>query len=401
MKSQLTFTLLALFLNFSIHGQDISSTKAWHHDVELDVEIDNRYFLEVPAFEGQKRNYPSLALRPKYTVDWNEGDNSLNIEGFARVDVDKERTHFDFREFYFHKIKNNWELSVGLKKVFWGVTESNHLVDIVNQTDAIESFDGEEKLGQPMIQFSMYTDLGIFDIFYLPYHRKRTLPGEKGRFRFPVIIQTDDVLYENAAKEWHQDLAFRYSHSINIIDLGLSYFYGTSREPLIQFDLQQGPMAIYPIIHQVGLDLQITHNAFLWKLESIYRTSDLQKFFAFTAGFEYTISNIKSSGIDLGLIAEYLYDERGAMTYNALQNDLFLGIRLAFNDVQDTSMLVGVISDLGKSSKLIGIEASRRLGNTMKLELEGRLLASIAEEELFLLNFKKDSFVGITLIKYF
>lgn len=400
MKKLVTFILIALFPSFVVYAQ-VDTDQKWHHDLELDVEMENRYFLESSAFDGQKRNYPSLALRPKYTLDWRDGDYSLNIEGFARLDIDKERTHFDFREFYFRKIKNNWELSIGLKKVFWGVTESNHLVDIINQTDAIESFDGEEKLGQPMIQFSMYTNKGTFDIFYLPYHRKRTLPGEKGRFRFPLIIQSDDVLYESSAKELHQDLALRYSHSLNSFDLGLSYFYGTGREPIVQFDTQQGPMAIYPVIHQMGLDLQITHNAFLWKLESIYRSSDPQKFFACTAGFEYTIGNIKSSGIDIGIIGEYLFDDRGTMTFNALQNDLFLGARLAFNDVQDTSILLGIISDLEKSSKLIGIEASRRLGSTMKLELEGRLFTSISEEELFLFNFKNDSFLGLTLIKYF
>ena len=38
--------------------------------------------------------------------------------------------------------------------------------------------------------------------------------------------------------------------------------------------------AFYPIINQTGLDLQVTHNAFLWKLEAIYRTAKAQDFFA-------------------------------------------------------------------------------------------------------------------------
>ncbi|WP_242131494.1 hypothetical protein [Aestuariivivens marinum] len=399
MKKHIIYILIGLFLSFT-HAQDETPGKKLHHDLELDIELENRYFLEAPAFYSQTRYYPSLALKPKYTIDLNGGGNSINIEGFVRVDRDDERTHFDFREFYFHKVKGNWELSIGLKKVFWGVTESNHLVDVINQTDAIESFDGEEKLGQPMVQFSIYTNLGTFDLFYLPYHRKRTLPGAKGRFRYPVIIKTDDVLYESSVKEWHQDVSLRYGNSFNSVDLGLSYFYGTGREPLVQFNAQ-GVAALYPIIHQVGLDLQITNNTFLWKLESIYRSSGLQKFLALTAGFEYTISNIKSSGIDIGLILEYLYDERGDLAFSALQNDLFFGSRIAFNDVQDTSILLGIITDLEKSSKIIGIEASRRMGNTMKLELEGRLFNNIADNEPFLSNFKKDSFIGLTLIKYF
>ncbi|WP_242156245.1 hypothetical protein [Aestuariivivens sediminis] len=400
MKKHIIYILVGLFLSVA-NAQNDTIVKVHNHDLELDVELENRYFLEAPAFNDQKRYYPSVALRPKYTLDWNDGDHSMNIEGFVRMDRDDERTHFDFREFYFHKVRGNWELSIGLKKVFWGVTESNHLVDIINQTDAIESFDGEEKLGQPMVQFSIYTNLGTLDLFYLPYHRKRTLPGAKGRFRFPIIINTDDVLYESAAQEWHQDVALRYNNSFNSVDLGLSYFYGTGREPLVQFDAPSGISALYPVIHQVGLDLQITNNAFLWKLESIYRSGELQNFLALTAGFEYTIGNIKSSGIDVGLIMEYLYDDRGDLAFNALQNDCFLGSRIAFNDVQDTSILLGVISDLERSSKIIGIEASRRLGESMKLELEGRIFSRIDHNELFLSNFRKDSFIGLTLIKYF
>ena len=399
MKKYIIYISVGLLLSIA-NAQDETIDKALNHDLELDIELENRYFLEARAFDGQKRYYPSLALRPKYTVEWKDGDHSLNVEGFVRFDRDGERTHFDFREFYFHKIKGNWELSIGLKKVFWGVTESNHLVDIINQTDAIESFDGEEKLGQPIVQFSIYTNLGIFDLFYLPYHRKRTLPGSKGRFRFPIIINTDEVLYESTSEEWHQDFAIRYANSFNSVDLGVSYFYGTGREPLVQFDAQSGITALYPIIHQVGLDLQITNKAFLWKLESIYRSSELQKILGLTAGFEYTISNIKSSGIDIGLLLEYLYDDRGKLAFNALQNDCFVGSRIAFNDMQDTSILMGVISDWEKSSKIIGIEASRRLGSSMKLELEGRLFTSIADSEPFLANFNKDSFVGLTLIKY-
>ena len=110
--------------------------------------------------------------------------------------------------------------------------------------------------------------------------------------------------------------------------------------------------AFYPIIHQTGLDLQVTHNAFLWKLEAIYRTSNTQDFSAVVAGLEYTFSNIGGNGLDIGLIGEYLYDDRDEMALSSLQNDIFFGSRIAFNDVKDTSILIGGIADLEKSSKI-------------------------------------------------
>ena len=72
---------------------------------------------------------------------------------------------------------------VGINSVFWRVVESNHLVDILNQTDLIEDIDGEEKLGQPMISLSTQQDWGGLSLFVLPWFRERTFPSEEGRLR--------------------------------------------------------------------------------------------------------------------------------------------------------------------------------------------------------------------------
>ena len=374
----------------------------FEHEFELEVEAEYRYFYNNAQFSGQANQFPAIAFTPKYTVEWNRGRESFNFTGFVRFDRDKHRTHVDIRELYYQKAKNNWELNIGLKKVYWGVTESNHLVDIINQTDVTESFDGEEKLGQPMVQFTWSTEIyGSFDFFYLPYHRKRAFNGEKGRLRFASIINKKDVTYESDAEEFRQDIAFRWSHYIGAFDIGVSHFYGNGREPLISFDQQGNIQAYYPIINQTGLDLQVTHNAFLWKLESIYRTANAQNFIAAVAGLEYTFSNIDGNGLDIGVIGEYLYDERGNLALNGLQNDVFFGSRIAFNDVKDTSILIGGITDLKKSSTIFSIEASRRIGNSWKAEIEARIFNTIDAQDLVLSNFKEDSFLKFSISKFF
>lgn len=371
-------------------------------EFELEIETEYRYFYDNPLFSGQENQYPSIAFRPEYTIEWNQGYESINFSSFFRFDRDDKRTHWDIRELYYQKAKGNWELSLGLKKVYWGVTESNHLVDIINQTDAVESFDGEDKLGQPMVQFTYTTDkFGSFDFFYLPYHRKRTFAGSEGRLRFATVIDKDDIGYESSAKEWHQDFAFRWSHFFGPVDLGISHFYGTGREPLFVFDNIGNFSAFYPIINQTGLDLQITNESTLWKLESIYRSADAQSFFALTAGFEYTFSNIDGNGLDIGLLGEYLYDERDELALNALQNDVFFGSRVAFNDTQDTSILFGGITDLESSSTIFSVEASRRIGQSWKAEIEARIFNNIDSNELILSNFQNDSFIRLSISKYF
>ncbi|WP_036382550.1 hypothetical protein [Muricauda sp. MAR_2010_75] len=385
-----------------VWAQKDESNNTLTQDFELELEAEYRYFLEEAQFPEQLDHYPAMAIRPEYSLEWNDGYESINFTGFFRLDRDDERTHWDIRELYYQKAKNNWELSIGLKKVYWGVAESNHLVDIINQTDAVETFDGEEKLGQPMVQFNYITNgLGTFSVFYLPYHRKRTFPGEKGRLRFGTVIDKDDIGYESGAEEWRQDVALRWKHYFGIFDVGISHFYGNGREPLFVFDEFGNINPFYPVINQTGLDLQITHDAFLWKFESIYRNADAQDFVALVVGLEYTFSNIDGNGLDLGLLGEYLYDERDELSLNALQNDIFFGSRLAFNDIQDTSILIGGISDLESSSKIFSLEASRRFGSNWTVEVEGRIFSSIAEEELILGNFSDDSFLRLTISRFF
>ncbi len=390
--------MLSMFYGLGQNGE----VKKVNHDVELELEAEYRYFFDEARFDGQEDHFLSFALQPEYSVSWNKGYESINLQGFFRLDRDDERTHWDIRELYYQKAKGNWELNVGLKKVYWGVIESNHLVDIINQTDAVESFDGEEKLGQPMAQFSWITNnFGTFDFFYLPYHRKRTFAGASGRLRFGTIINQDDLGYESGAAEWRQDLAVRWKYYFGIFDIGLSHFYGNGREPLFVFDQAGNINAFYPVINQTGLEAQVTHDAFLWKLESIYRNAEAQSFFALAAGFEYTFSNIDGNGLDIGVLGEYLYDERGELTLNALQSDFFFGSRIAFNDTADTAILIGGIADLNSSSKIFSLEASRRLGSTWTVEAEARIFNSIAPSELILSNFENDSFFRLSISKFF
>ena len=185
----LLFFLFAILLIQTVSTRAQTEEKKTSYDFGLEIEGEYRYFYKEAQFEGQEDQFPSIAFTPEFNMEWNEGYDSFNFTGFFRWDRDPERTHWDIRELYYQKAHNNWELSLGLKKVYWGVAESNHLVDIINQTDLVESFDGEQKLGQPMVQYTLTTNnIGSFDFFYLPYHRRRTLPGEMGGFRFREVI---------------------------------------------------------------------------------------------------------------------------------------------------------------------------------------------------------------------
>ena len=49
-----------------------------------------------------------------------------------------------------------------------------------------------------------------------------------------------------------------------------------------------------------------------------------------------------------------------------------IGLRFGFNDVQSTEILAGIILDRTTSSTFYNLEASRRFGESWKLDLEVR-----------------------------
>jgi hypothetical protein len=163
------------------------------------------------------------------------------------------------------------------------------------------------------------------------------------------------------------NLAGRWFHSLGAFDLGLSHFWGTVRDPVFGVDETGQLRPFYDRVHQTGLELQAITGGWLWKLEGIHRTGQGNAFTAITGGFEYTLGNIKSSGVDVGLLAEYLWDERDALS--PFEDDFFVGARIALNDVQDSAVLAGGVVDRTSGTTAFLIEASRRVGSGRQIRM--------------------------------
>ena len=338
-----------------------------------------RYFPQDARDSRQHDENLSLLFEPEFYHEWDKGNQSLAFVPFFRLDQnDSKRSHIDIRELTWLKAAESWEIRIGLRKVFWGVTEFQHLVDIINQTDLVENIDTEDKLGQPMINLALINDWGTVDLFVLPYFRERTFPGTEGRLRTQLVVDEGLSKFESSAKEKHVDLAIRYSHYFGDWDIGLSHFYGTSRDPrLIPTINTSGTIVLspfYDIINQTSIDLQATKGNMLWKLEALHRSGQGETYNALAGGFEYTFVGIFDSAIDFGALGEYHYDDRGARAPTIFEDDIGTGMRLAFNDAQSSQVLMGLIWDRNTGGKFLNIEASRRIGNDWMLEIESRFL---------------------------
>lgn len=395
------------FINGLAAGDDFLKKITSSVDIDISGEIgfEGRLFFQDPRFAGQPGANGSISFLPEFYASWDNNNQSLLFVPFARFDQhDPQRTHFDIRELGYIYAASDWELRAGIRKVFWGVAESNHLVDIINQTDFVENIDLEDKLGQTMINLAFIRDWGTVDLFILPGFRERTFPGRKGRFQGPLHMDHDEAEYESSAEKNHVDYAMRYSHYFGPIDIGLAHFWGTSREPRFGTKLNaNGEPIIFPIydvIHQTSIDMQATLGNWLLKLESYRRQGQGDTYIAAVGGFEYTYVGVFETSMDIGVLAEYHWDERGRNAPLPFNDDLFVGSRLAVNDAADTQVLGGVMSDLNGTGHFLNVEASRRLDENWKVEVEMRWLLGI-ERENPTYAFNRDDMVQIEFLRSF
>lgn len=407
-------------------------------------EAEGRWFYQAQD-EGR---LGSVASTIEAYHDWGDGQR-LVTELFTRWDFeDDARTHADVRELYYQATGDDLEFRLGMRRVFWGVTESRHLVDIVNQSDFVENINAETKLGQPMMDLALIRDLGTFEAFLLPYERSRTFPGPEGYPRLPFTVEPHDAKYQSPRGQTHVDYALRYAGSFGPLDIGVAWFDGTAREPRLEPcvrrnandtyvkgspdgptcppqaavvpppplpppppDIQQRIQAqvianlvlipYYDLLRQASIDAQYVIGSMALKTEVLRREQQGEDTWATVSGFEYTFGDIAGSGIDVGVLGEYLYDQKHD-ALNALNDDeIFVGSRLAVNDVAGTQVLAGAIASRedGKSRRY-GVEASRRLTDDWKLSVEARIFSKWPQgrTESFLAD---QDFVTFTFERFF
>ncbi|WP_353348111.1 hypothetical protein [Oceaniserpentilla sp. 4NH20-0058] len=371
---------------------DESNSTSFNHSLSFNTEI----YSEIA--DGQ-----SVTFKPFFR--WDENDD--------------ERTHGDIRELIWHKVADTYELKAGIGKVFWGVTESQHLVDIINQTDGVESLDGEQKLGQPMVQLLLERDWGNLDLFVLPFHRERTFVGKEGRLG--AGLDYADGIYESSEEERHIDVAARFYTYIDEFEYAVSLFHGTSREAAVGFDLIQNKLLpYYPEITQLGVEMQYLAEGWAWKFEGIVRdgmpesslngfpvvfdginlsVAESDEYFATTAGFEYTQVGIWDTRIDLGWVVEHIYDSRSSdVSPTTFDNEVLLATRWAANDAESSILLAGVLLDEKEGDYSLSVEGSTRVLQNMTMAIEARIFSPNEDSQLW--AFRDEDFIKLTFSYY-
>jgi len=387
--------ILALWMTASASGQLTSHGSA---------AVGARGFFQSPLRPEQVRHTTSVLLRPSLRIQWSNGAQRFALEPLLHWEEgDGVRMHFDLRALAWERAWSGAELQVGIRRVFWGVAESQHLVDIVNQRDLAERPNRKDKLGQPMLDVAFKRGWGTLGLYLLPGFRKLDYPSSRGRLRGSLRVAARPE-YAARAGDRHLDVAARWRYASGGLDVAVSAFRGTSRDPV--FFLHEdvdGPFVVprYEQIDQQGLEARYVAAAWIWKLEALSRGGLPDgRYWAMVAGVERTTHGLFGSDADLALLTELHRDGRGRDAPTPFQDDLYLGVRLGLNDVADTSVRVGVMVDRDSGGGVHLAKARTRVaaGWTAELEVRG-YWGTTPGDPLYAL--RRDDYAAVTLTRWF
>lgn len=385
-------------------------------DIDVELGVQTRVFTE-DSPNNSTDVTGAVRFKAEYFTEWNDGNDSFEFVPWGIWDSeDEERRHVDIQDLAWIHVADEWELRTGIRKVFWGVVESQHRVDVINQTDVTLNPNGEEKLGQPMINLSLVRDWGIIDFFALVGHRERRMPGENDRFQVtPTPVEWDRGEYEAGGEENRVDFAVRWQHSYDEWEWALSHFSGTSRDPLFRpratFDPLTGVDVVlipyYQTVDQTGLELQYIWDGWIFKGEFVSNSGlDVDRYTAGTVGFEYTQVGIFDTVLDFGWLAEYSADDRGDRALSNAEHDVFLGGRLSLNDADASEVVMGVNLDLETDEQAYVLEASKRISDSVKIVIDAFIITSTArpgsvDRDNKAAEVSKDDYLQVEAVYYF
>ncbi len=336
----------------------------------------------------------ALTLSGSWRHTWDQGRQTLVVAPFVRWDPTGERTRVDFRDLSWAYLWDRWEVRLGVGERFWGVTESLHLVDVINQREPIVGAQRYVKLGQPLAAVATRQPWGALEVILMPAFRERPFAGRAGLLWSSAPV-SDERAEPQSGFTWRPDAALRWSRAIGTLDVGVSGFLGTNREPRFTSETGAGGTAVliphYDRVAQLGVDLQLTTGSWLWKLEAVTLDPEPGRYLAAVGGLEYAFADY------LSVFAEYAFDSRGSDATTSFADDFFAAARLLMHDGE---VRAGAFIDRRSLNTMPSIQIKRRLGAASVLALEAGGFIGRRSREPWQARRQHD-YLSLTLTRYF
>lgn len=367
------------------------------------IGVDALYFPDDPLFPEQSTasTIPSVLGSLDWTTDLTR-DTRFDLGAYLRVARHtQDKISGDIKEAVIRSRIDRTDIKLGILQENWSILEAWNPIDLLNQRDMVEDFQGDVKLGQPGVTAStFYQDL-VISAWVLPYTRERRIAEQKDRLR-TLSAPLKDSVFENGQSD--SSFALRFQYRLGDFDIAASQFWGHAREPIYQPVLQQSTLVgfdeVYEEIAQSGLELRYVAGDTVLKAELISQTGGSDSFVGSGIGSETTFNQITDGFSSITVYLEAYYDTRNELApLTPFQRDVFVGFRYNTNDVNDTLLDVRYTHDVEFHSDLIDVRASRRLGGAQTISAQILLPQSVSEDPA-LKGFENDPYFKLSWAWY-
>ena len=335
-----------------------------------EITVEASWYPRTAKHTGQKDSFLHLEAKPEILVYGDTAEAQLQPRFSGGT---SGAGQIDFREAHVSGRVGELDYLVGSTILFWGKVESYNPVDVVNALDYSRGLMRNEKRGAPMVRLSWPVGPGQVDLLAIDFV-ENIYPDNSLRER-PALPVTDTTAgFSGGAARDDIATAARWSGYFGDIDLGISWFRGTGHAPRLLPQSDGTLKPDYSRITQLGLDIQLLHGDSAVKAELIHRRGQHDRlgstnsYGAGVIGVEHNLYDLAGSGRDLVLIAEYARDERRGRSHSGFQNDLVLGGRWLWNDVEDTEILTLLSRDLDNAAQTLTVTADRRITDALSFE---------------------------------
>jgi hypothetical protein len=380
--------------------------------------------------DNQNNSLLTLKASVEENIEWSWLNFTTSLSG--KVDgSDNRNSYFNINEIYARFTGPFYSrVHIGAKTYIWSKMEAFHPLNIVNSRIIDSDIEDFEKKGEPSIVFENDTILGNIKAYYFPYFIKPFYPSKNNRITNGVRPVDTYVVYNSEInKEYRQD-QFGLSLDKQFDDFELFLFvmsHVDRNSPILGWhewntlfgnNIPEGSLgAYYHKTLDYGLGGTFFFGEHTFKLEMVHNNyDDNQTLFLQTSGLvniqdrttvavghEYIYA--WENGYESTFFTEYEYVFGNDITdanKGIFQNDIFIGHRLSFNDIQSKELQLGFFYDLERDSEwMLLVTYQQRLNDFWMLKMNYRSFNYSEEDNLGLYILDGDDEVTISLKRSF
>jgi len=308
-----------------------------------------------------------------------------------------ERRYLYVNELYITKEYKEYRFTLGKVIKYWGELEGFNVADVFNQKNYLfDPFDKSAKLGSWALLASKYFDEDVLE-FGIKFYEEDQKYSDNTSHYYPFGSMNYDDDLKLSDSRYRPTFHLGYSFSTDELfesETKLIFQHGYDNKRYF-IPVDQTTLAQYA--YRMNRYLLLSHIVYedtIFKMEASYTDviSDdtISDYAQLSFGAEKSFYDL--AGSDLSLYAEYyryiyLDDEKieNVDISEIYNNDIFLALKLNFNDVGSSEFKSGILYDLKSKEKVFKVEAKSRIKDSFVISAE--LLRILPQDNTILSKF--------------